>query len=143
MSQSETFATAAHLHVLLRRKTGRVTDTEWMATNADYAREIVRFAREKAASEGHVELQPWADKLEAACAQMEAPVRKPLLQTATETLRAGQVSPGTARQASTPRAGGFADPPPSSGFAESLSSVLGGKRTDADESDARYVGGLR
>ncbi|MDO8770278.1 MAG: hypothetical protein Q7K57_16555 [Burkholderiaceae bacterium] len=25
---------AAHLHVLLRRKTGRVTDTEWMASNA-------------------------------------------------------------------------------------------------------------
>jgi hypothetical protein len=46
MSTTDVFAIAAHLHVLLRRKTGRVTDTEWMATNADYAREIVRHARE-------------------------------------------------------------------------------------------------
>ena len=30
MLNSEKLAVAAHLHVLLRRKTGRVTDTEWM-----------------------------------------------------------------------------------------------------------------
>jgi hypothetical protein len=64
MSQNEAFAAAAHLHVLLRRKTGRVTDTEWMVSNADYARAIVRFAREKASSEGMVELLPLADRLE-------------------------------------------------------------------------------
>ena len=29
MNTSDTLAVAAHLHVLLRRKTGRVTDTEW------------------------------------------------------------------------------------------------------------------
>ena len=46
MPSSEKIAIAAHLHVLLRRKTGRVTDTEWLATNADYAAEIVRFSRE-------------------------------------------------------------------------------------------------
>ncbi len=34
MLNSEKIAIAAHLHVLLRRKTGRVTDTEWMASNA-------------------------------------------------------------------------------------------------------------
>ena len=34
MSDSDKLAIAAHLHVLLRRKTGRVTDTEWMAVNA-------------------------------------------------------------------------------------------------------------
>lgn len=129
MSQSENFATAAHMHVLLRRKTGRVTDTEWMATNADYAREIVRFAREKAASEGHVELQPWADKLEAAIAEMGAPVRKPLLQKAQEALRAGQVGPS-----------GFADSVSASGFADSN---LGGKPADGDGSDKRYIGRLR
>ena len=41
MLVSQKLAIAAHLHVLLRRKTGRVTDTEWMAENLDYAREIV------------------------------------------------------------------------------------------------------
>ena len=44
MSDSDKLAIAAHLHVLLRRKTGRVTDTEWMAVNADYAQEIVRLS---------------------------------------------------------------------------------------------------
>ena len=48
MSQNEAFAAAAHLHVLLRRKTGRVTDTEWMVSNFEYAQAIVRFARDKA-----------------------------------------------------------------------------------------------
>jgi hypothetical protein len=65
MSQNEAFAAAAHLHVLLRRTTGRVTDTEWMVANADYARAIVRFARDKAASDGLPELLPLADRLEA------------------------------------------------------------------------------
>lgn len=87
MGTTDVFAIAAHLHVLLRRKTGRVTDTEWMATNADYAREIVRHAREKATSDGHTELLPWADKLEAAIPAMDMPPRKPLLDAAAEALR--------------------------------------------------------
>ncbi len=66
MLASEKLAIAAHLHVLLRRKTGRVTDTQWMADNAEYATEIVRFARQSAREEGHVELVAWADKLEQA-----------------------------------------------------------------------------
>ena len=37
MEDSERLAIAAHLHVVLRRKTGRVTDTEWMAGNQLYA----------------------------------------------------------------------------------------------------------
>ncbi|MGI9215814.1 MAG: hypothetical protein ACR2JA_02245 [Hydrogenophaga sp.] len=65
MTQNDALATAAHLHVLLRRKTGRVTDTEWMAGNADYAQAMVRFAREKAQTDGHTELLPLADRLEA------------------------------------------------------------------------------
>lgn len=68
MLPSEKLAIAAHLHVLLRRKTGRVTDTEWMAGNADYAAEIVRFARQRAADDGHADLAEWADKLEQAMA---------------------------------------------------------------------------
>jgi hypothetical protein len=66
MLLSEKLAIAAHLHVLLRRKTGRVTDTEWMASNGEYAAEVVRFARRSATEDGHVELAEWADKLEQA-----------------------------------------------------------------------------
>jgi hypothetical protein len=62
---SEKLAIAAHLHVLLRRKSGRVTDTEWMASNREYAAEIVRFARTKATEEGQPDLADWAGKLEA------------------------------------------------------------------------------
>ncbi len=65
MPHNDALATAAHLHVLLRRKTGRVTDTEWMADNADYAQAMVRFAREKAQEDGHADLLPLADRLEA------------------------------------------------------------------------------
>lgn len=54
---------AAHLHVLLRRKTGRVTDTEWMASNLDYAQEIIRFAHAKAVEDNHPDLAEWAEKL--------------------------------------------------------------------------------
>jgi len=78
MSQNEALAAAAHLHVVLRRKTGRVTDTEWMASNTDYAQAIVRFAREKAASDGHTDLVPLADRLETLVIRIEAPARKTL-----------------------------------------------------------------
>ncbi len=61
MGSSETIALAAHLHVLLRRKLGRVTDTEWMAQNADYAREVLRVAR----AEHDADLDQWADRFEA------------------------------------------------------------------------------
>lgn len=60
MSPSERLAIAAHLHVLLRRKLGRVTDTEWMASNADYAREILKVCR----AEPDPDLHDWAGKLE-------------------------------------------------------------------------------
>lgn len=66
MLPSEKLAVAAHLHVLLRRKTGRVTDTEWMAENAEYATAIIRFARQRAAEDGHADLADWARKLEQA-----------------------------------------------------------------------------
>ena len=56
MPDSDKLAIAAHLHVLLRRKTGRVTDTEWMAANAEYALEIVRFARLRAQEDNVPEL---------------------------------------------------------------------------------------
>lgn len=73
MLNSEKLAIAAHLHVLLRRKTGRVTDTEWMASNTEYAQEIVRFARTSAREEGNADLGEWADKLETAITAQAAP----------------------------------------------------------------------
>ena len=69
MNTSDTLAVAAHLHVLLRRKTGRVTDTEWMACNAEYARAIVRFACEQAQERDLPELAEWAQRLERAWPQ--------------------------------------------------------------------------
>lgn len=63
MLANEKISIAAHLHVLLRRKTGRVTDTEWMASNREYALEIVRFAREKAIQDGHADLGIMANRL--------------------------------------------------------------------------------
>ncbi len=64
MPHSDTLAAAAHLHVLLRRKTGRVTDTEWMASNAEYARAMIAFARASAAENGHEDLLPLAARVE-------------------------------------------------------------------------------
>ena len=86
MPDSDKLAIAAHLHVLLRRKTGRVTDTQWMADNAEYATEIVRFARQSAAQDGHVELLPWADKLEQAVLPAAAARSKETLQTVPSSM---------------------------------------------------------
>ena len=88
MPDSDKLAIAAHLHVLLRRKTGRVTDTEWMAVNADYAAEVVRFARQRAQEDGVPELADWADRLEHAMHAAAPPaVRRPLLDVATQAVR--------------------------------------------------------
>ena len=89
MLNSERLAIAAQLHVLLRRKTGRVTDTEWMAINSEYAAEVVRFARERAHSDGHPELAEWASRLESAMAPVAEPrpLRERLLQAAAHSLR--------------------------------------------------------
>jgi len=89
MHESDRLAIAAHLHVLLRRRTGRVTDTEWMAANADYALEIVRFARERAREDNVPELVEWADRLERITleAASRAAPRKPLVESASQLLR--------------------------------------------------------
>ncbi|MDD2926900.1 hypothetical protein [Rhodoferax sp.] len=63
MLMSEKFALAARIHVLLRRQTGRVTDTEWMIKSPEYAAEIVRFSRDYAEKEGHADLAELATKL--------------------------------------------------------------------------------
>lgn len=61
MLETEIFAVAARLHVVMRRSLGRVTDVQWMTKNRDYAFEIIRLAREKA----DPELLDLAAKLEA------------------------------------------------------------------------------
>ena len=68
MQDSEKMAIAAHLHVLLRRKLGRVTDVEWMVKSTDYAQEVIRIAR----AEAHEDLHEWASKLETAIAPRAA-----------------------------------------------------------------------
>jgi hypothetical protein len=89
MHDNDRLSVAAHLHVLLRRKVGRVTDTEWMAVNADYALEIVRFARERARNDDIPELIEWAERLERLTLEAAvAPVpRKPLMEAAAQRLR--------------------------------------------------------
>ncbi len=61
MTEMELFAVAARLHVVMRRVQGRVTDVEWMTRNREYAREVIRIAREQTDQE----LLALADKLEA------------------------------------------------------------------------------
>ncbi|OYT88494.1 MAG: hypothetical protein CFE46_08990 [Burkholderiales bacterium PBB6] len=63
MLDSEKLALAAHLHVVMRRKIGRVTDVEWMVRSQEYAREIIRVAL---AEPDQPEMHDWARKLEAA-----------------------------------------------------------------------------
>ncbi|GAA6142647.1 hypothetical protein [Hydrogenophaga sp. 5NK40-0174] len=65
MSQNDRMAAAAHLHVALRRKTGRIIDTEWMVCNDEYARAMVDYARSKAHEEGDEDLLALANRLDA------------------------------------------------------------------------------
>ncbi len=61
----EKFALATRLHVLLRRKTGRVTDVEWMMSDPAYAAEVTRLGR----ATGDAELADLAGKWATACAE--------------------------------------------------------------------------
>lgn len=147
MLVSHKLAVAAHMHVLLRRKTGRVTDTEWMADNLEYAMEIVRFARAKALEEGHEELVEWAEKLEAAVLAPVDGKGKPLVQAAVQALRerAAPAAPPRVQAEPPPvpeRTGGFAASVfGASGFADS---VLEPERPAPRAPAApRYVGGIR
>ena len=80
LSDSDKLGIAAHLHVAMRRKIGRVTDVEWLVRDATYAREIIRLAL---AERDHPELQGWALKLQAAL----------FPQTATRTAQAANSGP--------------------------------------------------
>jgi hypothetical protein len=141
MLVSQKLAIAAHLHVLLRRKTGRVTDTEWMATNLEYAMEIVRFSRAKAQEDVHPELAEWADKLERAVLEPGSGKRPPLAQAAAQMLRERHAA--SAPSPTQPM-------PPSSGYGQSTFGETGfqdstqdGGSKPRDPDSPRYVGGIR
>ena len=147
MLVSQRLAVAAHMHVLLRRKTGRVTDTEWMADNLEYALEIVRFARSKADEDNHPELHEWADKLELVALEPKPAARTPLVPSALQVLRQRSAVVPAA-----PPAG--PEPVPGSGFAPSTfggpgfaESATGAERPPdkppRDPAAPRYVGGIR
>ncbi len=149
MSSNEKIAVAAHLHVLLRRKTGRVTDTEWMASNREYAAEIARFSRQKAAEDGHADLAVWAEKLEDVMAIAEPRQRQPLVKMVADAVRDRQHSPGpesvypdrqSSRHINTEE-----DAYPESGFIESTfhDGDPNRERKPRDPSAPRYVKGLR
>ena len=130
MLPSERLAIAARVHVLLRRKTGRVTDTEWMAANAEYATEIVRYARERATEPGFEDVLEWVARLEQAV--VAAPVtarRKAFSPTQTQPV---MVVPE--------RSSGFHNTAwADSGFGETRLPSAPASSTD----ETRYIGRLR
>lgn len=147
MPSSEKIAIAAHLHVLLRRKTGRVTDTEWMATNHEYAAEIVRFARGKAAEDGHLDLGVWAERLEEIMLAPDAKHRVPLVKLMADAVRAVAV-PAAAQppdQQSSRSVDTREEVYPESGFIESRfgDSENTRDRKPRDPDQPRYVKSLR
>jgi hypothetical protein len=133
MSTSEKIAIAAHLHVLLRRKTGRVTDTEWMAANPAYAHEVARLAREKSAEGGHDELGIWADKLEEVMASSGPAAPGSLVRRASDAARE------LGARAVSAKAADFPDSTGPSAFGDSQAGEDGTQRQNAP----RYVKGLR
>lgn len=151
MPSNEKIAVAAHLHVLLRRKTGRVTDTEWMATNHEYAAEVSRFAREKAAEDGHADLIAWADKLEDVMAIPEAKTRVPLVKLAADALKERRIPPHPASplpdRQSAQTVNTEEEAYPESGFIESTFGVIFGdgdpNHSPRDPNTPRYLKGLR
>ncbi len=143
MLASQKLAIAAHLHVMLRRKTGRVTDTEWMATNLEYALEVVRFARAKALEDGHAELTEWADKLERAVLEPTPTQRVPLAQTAAHLMKdRGAAASVPPHPVHAPASEFGHSVMPESGFADSVPASDKTPRP-RDPNVPRYVGGIR
>jgi len=142
MTFSERLAIAAHMHVLLRRRTGRVTDTEWMAANLEYALEIARFARAKALEDGHPDLTEWAEKLERAAREPQAAPHRPLVQQASQLLKSRHAPDTVPADSSLEASDGFRTSSlPGTGFGES--GFDPDKRKPKDPDAPRYVGGIR
>lgn len=128
MTVNEIMAVAAHLHVILRRKTGRVTDVEWLVANYDYTQAIVQFAKLKSHELNDTELELWALKLELANQQRPTKLpAKPLVELAVESVRANQARAAT---------------PPAVEFSHSVP-ALAPEAARPENSAGRYVGGIR
>ena len=125
----EKITIAAHLHVLLRRKTGRVTDTEWMVINPAYLQEVMHLAREKLAECNHDALGLLAGRLQQARACADKPLRKPQVQRVSEAAKEHNAR-ALAVGARIRRGPAFGESPMGSG---------GPQRRNA----ARYIKGLR
>jgi len=69
-SDTVIYGLLGRIHLLMRRVSNRITDVEYMRVNKDYAREIVRLAREA----GNPELADLAARLTIAMALEEASV---------------------------------------------------------------------
>jgi hypothetical protein len=107
---SEKFAIAAHMHVVMRRTTGRVTDVEWMVKSPEYAREIVKAAR--AATQP--DLHRLADKLEMLL--QLAPLAQRAPRAVPPSSEFGQTEPGALSDFSASlHPGGLANTPPPNG----------------------------
>jgi hypothetical protein len=98
MADPERIAVAAHLHVALRRRLSRVTDVEWMATNRDYATEVVRLCQ----ASPHPDLHDLAGRLEQAW--RGGPARREPAATAPPS---GPARALAAEPAPSPRAGQY------------------------------------
>jgi hypothetical protein len=70
MPESNRVAVAAHLHLMMRRRLGRVTDVEWMANNREYALAMVQLCREATPD---AELHEWSEKLAQSYGRGEPP----------------------------------------------------------------------
>ena len=154
MTVSQKLAIAAHLHVLLRRKTGRVTDTEWMASNHEYAAEVARFAREKSVEDNHPDLAVWADRLEEIMATPEPKPRVPLVKMVSDAVKERAVhtpaeAPPPDRLTPARSIDTEEEVYPESGFIESTFGAIFGEsespreRKHRDPNAPRYVKGLR
>jgi hypothetical protein len=143
MSAHENLAIAAHLHVLLRRKTGRVTDTEWMATNAAYAAEIVRFARAKALETNEPELATWADKLHGMMQLPTAAPRASLMDMASRVVRQMSPDAGATPPATPARSQAQPDFEASRMLSDFHDDIDGGGGKKSDPNAPRYVKSLR
>jgi hypothetical protein len=115
MLESEKLAIAAHLHVVMRRKIGRVTDVEWLLRSPEYAREIIRIAQSEPQ---HPEMIEWASRLQDALFAPSADSKKAAAAMADA-------------QDSTHQASGFMD------------SRLGLSKAVPKPPAPRYVGSLR
>lgn len=144
VTPNDRVAIAAHLHVLLRRRTGRVTDTEWMAINAEYAQAMIRFARERAISEKAPELEEWALRLERAWAAPIEQARQSFVDAAMRTVSlrvnpdTGLAAPAPAAAAPRPGAPGAPVSPAPPGAPKP-----GGPPPPPPAGGGRYIGGLR